>query len=62
LTSTKEKSIFVRLLLMSRPEWMIILLGCIICASNGALQTGFAVLVSHIIGVSDLSVINLSNI
>ena len=37
---------------MSKPERTIILLGCIICAMNGAGQAVFAILLAKIVNVS----------
>jgi hypothetical protein len=41
---------------MNSPEWTIILIGCIVCALNGATQTVFAILLAKIVNVSDLSI------
>lgn len=41
---------------MNSPEWIIILIGCIICAMNGATQTVLTILAAEIVSVSDLSV------
>ena len=51
-TLTDQRSLFLRLLFMSRPEWAMILIGCLICALTGASQTMFAILIAKIINVS----------
>jgi hypothetical protein len=40
---------------MNSPEWIIILIGCIICAMNGATQTVLTILIAKIVSVSDLA-------
>ena len=50
-----ERSVFLRLLSLNRPEWLIILVACIMCTMNGAIQTILTILVSEIIKVSDFS-------
>jgi hypothetical protein len=37
---------------MNKPEWMIILFGCIMCAMNGAIQTVLTILIGVTVGVS----------
>lgn len=51
---TKQKSLFLRLISMNRPEWKIILLGCIVCTMNGATQTLLVILLAKIVSVSVL--------
>ena len=38
---------------MSRPESLIILIGCVSCAIIGAAQTLFAILLAKMVAVSD---------
>lgn len=52
LRSITQKSLFFKLLLMSRPEWTMILLGCIVCVMIGATQTIFAILIAKVVNVS----------
>ena len=48
---SRNRSTFLRLLAMNRPEWMIILVGCIICIAIGMTQPLFAILLSRIVNV-----------
>lgn len=48
---SRNRSTFLRLLAMNRPEWMIILVCCIICTAIGMTQPLFAILLSRIVNV-----------
>ncbi|CAF1285349.1 unnamed protein product [Adineta steineri] len=47
--STREKSVFVRLLKMNSPEWMFILIGCLTCLLGGLRGPVFSILFAKII-------------
>ncbi|CAF1435722.1 unnamed protein product, partial [Adineta steineri] len=47
--STREKSVFVRLLKMNSPEWMFILIGCLVCLLGGLRGPVFSILFAKII-------------
>ncbi|CAF4789632.1 unnamed protein product [Rotaria sp. Silwood1] len=49
LKSSRKRFVFLRLLSMNSPEWIIILIGCIACALNGVAQPMFAFLLTKII-------------
>lgn len=51
-TTLGESQLFLRLLSMSKPERMFILIGCIICGMSGATHTILAILLGKIINVS----------
>ena len=44
----------LRLLSMNKPEWLIVLIGSIICAMNGVVQTILPILIAKIVSVSDI--------
>ena len=52
-TSSKGLFVFLRLLSMSRPEWIAILIGCLACIVVGAVQPFYAIFVAKIVNVSD---------
>ncbi|UJR12686.1 hypothetical protein I4U23_016860 [Adineta vaga] len=52
LLSSSRQSAFIRLLNMNRPEWIIILFGCIASLACGASTTIFAILLSKILHVN----------
>ncbi|CAF0845843.1 unnamed protein product [Adineta steineri] len=52
--STREKSVFLRLLKMNSPEWIFILIGCLACLLGGLRGPLFSILLAKIINVSDL--------
>ncbi|CAF4739396.1 unnamed protein product [Rotaria sp. Silwood1] len=45
-SNTNRRPVFLRLLLMNSPEWVIILIGCVACLIIGANQTIYAVLLA----------------
>ena len=52
---SNQKSIFLRLLSISKPEWIFLCIGCIASLLNGVGQVVFAILLAHVINVSDPS-------
>ena len=40
------------MLKMNRPEWLLIVIGCLACIFNGAVQPAFGVILSKLIVVS----------
>ncbi|CAF0921799.1 unnamed protein product [Adineta steineri] len=49
MMSSREKSVFVRLLKMNSPEWMFILIGCVACLLGGLRGPLFSILFAKII-------------
>ncbi|CAF1168794.1 unnamed protein product [Adineta steineri] len=47
--STRKKAVFLRLLKMNSPEWMFILIGCLVCLLGGLRGPVFSILFAKII-------------
>lgn len=50
----KQRSAFLRLLLMQRTEWAIVLFACTICVLNGVAEPVLAYFIARIIDVSSM--------
>lgn len=57
-TLSNQSSIFMRLLIMNRPEWVTIVIGCMAAILSGATQILFAVLLAAIVDVNH-SIMNI---